>query len=71
MFQVKEVEHGDEKDIDFFGNGLIAFVDWTGKFLNNDNSIQKFHLYISTYPGGMYTLLWTSRTLLLIRKIDV
>ena len=42
------------KDEDFVQIGRPMTVDWKGKFLEAERTVQKFKVYISTYPGGKY-----------------
>nr|XP_034314147.1 uncharacterized protein LOC105348718 isoform X1 [Crassostrea gigas] len=39
-------------DQDFMKGGYPFSVEWKNKFLDAENAIKTFHLYISTYPGG-------------------
>jgi len=49
---VKECVSGNNKDIDFISKTTTVYADWTGKFIDTENSLAKFHLYLSTVPGG-------------------
>ncbi|KAK3099944.1 hypothetical protein FSP39_012240 [Pinctada imbricata] len=40
------------KDQDHMKHGYPYKIDWKNKFLNSDNSIAHFRVYLSTYPGG-------------------
>ncbi|XP_061181031.1 uncharacterized protein LOC133189645 [Saccostrea echinata] len=49
-------------DQDFMKGGFPFTVEWNNKFLDAENAIKTFHLYISTYPGG-HDILDTSEDL--------
>jgi hypothetical protein len=53
---VKELCTESKKDIDFITRNTQVRADWTGKFVGQ---ISKFHLYISTHPGGKYICIVT------------
>lgn len=40
------------KDQDFIMEDVSFMVDWKNKFIDADECIKSFHVYISTYPGG-------------------
>lgn len=40
------------KDQDFIMEDVSFIVDWKNKFIDADECIQSFHVYISTHPGG-------------------
>ncbi|XP_053398947.1 uncharacterized protein LOC128556937 [Mercenaria mercenaria] len=46
---VKEVVKGTTRDIDFITRNTHVDADWSGKF---GGEISRYHLYISTHPGG-------------------
>ena len=48
---VKELTKDSKKDVDFITKTSQVSADWTGKF---GGQISKYHLYISSYPGGNY-----------------
>lgn len=52
---VKERIVGGSKDVDYMAITTQLFADWTGKFIDTENSLAKFHLYLSTVPGGRFT----------------
>lgn len=41
------------KDDDFTKEGVSLMVNWTNKFSNDRTMIKHYHVYISTFPGGM------------------
>lgn len=41
------------KDQDFIMEDVSFMVDWKNKFIDADECIKSFHVYISTYPGGI------------------
>lgn len=43
-----------KKDIDYMLRGGLFTVSWHGIFLKASTVIEKFHVYLSTNPGGMY-----------------
>jgi len=49
---VKERVNGNTKDIDFINKFTAVYADWTGKFIDTENSLARYHLYLSTMPGG-------------------
>ncbi|XP_053400998.1 uncharacterized protein LOC128557563 isoform X2 [Mercenaria mercenaria] len=46
---VKEVVRGSTRDVDFFTRNTQVEAHWSGKF---GGDISRYHLYISTHPGG-------------------
>lgn len=57
LLQVREKMLGSSfVDQDFMKGGYPFSVEWKNKFLDAENAIKTFHLYISTYPGGMHSL---------------
>ena len=55
FYKVTEKTSGHTvKDEDFVQIGRPMTVDWKGKFLEAEGTVQKFKVYISTYPGGKY-----------------
>lgn len=40
------------KDQDFLMEDVSFMVDWKNKFIDAEERIKSFHLYISTCPGG-------------------
>lgn len=42
------------KDDDFIREGISLMVNWTNKFSNDKTTIRTYHVYISTFPGGMF-----------------
>ncbi|XP_053400999.1 uncharacterized protein LOC128557566 [Mercenaria mercenaria] len=46
---VKEAIKGNTRDIDFITRNTQVEADWSGKF---GGEISRYHLYISTHPGG-------------------
>ncbi|KAL4221421.1 hypothetical protein ACF0H5_019679 [Mactra antiquata] len=50
--RLKEVAIGLQKDLDFVSTSEHFEADWKGKFINSDNSIAKYRLFMSTYSGG-------------------
>lgn len=45
---VNEILRGERKDVDFITRQMQVDADWSGKFIG----VSRYHLYISTYPGG-------------------
>lgn len=43
-----------KKDIDYMLRGGLFTVSWHEIFLKASTVIEKFHVYLSTNPGGMY-----------------
>lgn len=50
--RVKELLLGSIKDVDYVATSSRLFANWTNKFPTSEVPIWKFHLYLSTYPGG-------------------
>ena len=48
---VKELTIQSDKDVDFITRNTYIRADWTGKF---GGEISKYHLYLSSHPGGNY-----------------
>jgi hypothetical protein len=40
------------KDEDFVLIGRPLTIDWSGKFLEAENTVEKYNLYLSTSQGG-------------------
>lgn len=49
---VQEIIVGDSKDTDFVTLKTKVNADWSGKFKNSGGSLLRYHVYISTTPGG-------------------
>ena len=53
IMQVTEKVQGTTtKDHDFMKNGRPINIDWNGKFLKANSTIEYYRLYLSTFPGG-------------------
>ncbi|XP_069132408.1 uncharacterized protein [Argopecten irradians] len=51
--KVKERQHGSKKkEIDFTEDPRRLYIDWYGVFLNSEEHIEKYDIYISLLPGG-------------------
>jgi hypothetical protein len=44
-------------DQDYMKAGFPFTVEWKNKFLDAEKAIKTFRLYISSYPGGLYSIL--------------
>lgn len=55
---VKEVIGASFKDVDYVNETNQVKADWSHKFTGDD--IMKFHLYLSTVPGGRFCLIFTT-----------
>ena len=52
-YQVTEKVRGTTvKDIDYMQIGRPITIDWGGKFLEAEKTIEKYDIYMSTFPGG-------------------
>ncbi|XP_062606252.1 uncharacterized protein LOC134268062, partial [Saccostrea cucullata] len=64
------------KDDDYIKDGIALMVNWTHKFADDKTTIQSYHVYISTIPGGHDT--WNSHddlpnteTTYLVRRLSL
>jgi hypothetical protein len=39
--------------------GRPITFDWDGKFLEAEETIEKYDIYLSTFPGGLFIYIYT------------
>ena len=52
MKVVEQIPGHWKKDVDFIKPGAPFTIRWTNVFLDSTNIIDRFKVYLSTYPGG-------------------
>lgn len=59
------------RDQDFIIESVSFMVDWKNKFIDAEECIKTFHVYISTCPGGKdYVYKFTCNRLCMDRKVN-
>lgn len=59
------------RDQDFIIESVSFMVDWKNKFIDAEECIKTFHVYISTCPGGKdYVYEFTCNRLCIDRKVN-
>ena len=54
IIQVVEQKPGHwKKDVDYIKPGSPFTIRWTNVFIGDSKVMEKFRVYLSTYPGGM------------------
>lgn len=64
--RVKEVIGTSMKDVDYINETTPVRADWTHNFVGD---IMKYHVYLSTFPGGVYNVLIFQCTCFLLFRI--
>jgi hypothetical protein len=44
------------KDDDYIKDGISLMLNWTNKFFDDKTTIKSYHIYISSVPGGIFTI---------------
>lgn len=54
---VEQIPGHWKKDVDFVKSGAPFTIRWTNVFKDDTDIIDRFKVYVSTYPGGKHCLL--------------
>ena len=53
---IEKIRGTTVKDTDFMQIGRPITFDWSSKFLEYETTIEKYNIYLSTFPGGEFML---------------